>query len=121
MNIEQYCNKHYPHYDKLNKDAKILAQINVISYNRLKWIILDNFNIERLKEEIKNGSKYLNNTHEVHHWDKVSGFELYKNEFREIPSPLRSSLKTIGITEYSPLEAVLLLKTAAFKVAKEEI
>ena len=120
MNIDQYCNKYYPHYDKLNKDAKILAQINVISYNRLKWIILDNFNIQKLKEEVKNGSKYLNNTYNVSYWDRVSGFELYKNEFKEIPSPLRSSLKTIGITEYSPLEAVLLLKTAAFEVVKEE-
>ena len=76
--------------------------------------------MEKLKEEIESGSKYLNNTHAVSHWDKVSGFELYKNEFREIPSPMRSSLKTIGITEYGPLEAVLLLKTVAFQVAKEE-
>ena len=120
MNIDQYCNKNYPYYDKLNKDAKILAQINVIGYNRLKWIILDNFNIEKLKEEIENGSKYLNRTHKVSHWDKVAGFELYKNEFKEIPSPMRSSLKTIGITEYTPLEAVLLLKNAAIMVAKEE-
>lgn len=76
--------------------------------------------MEKLKEEIESGSKYLNNTHGVSHWDKVSGFELYKNEFKEIPSPLRSSLKTIGITEYTPLEAVILLKNAAFKVTNEE-
>ena len=120
MNIEQYCNKHYPHYNNLNKEAKILAQINVIGYNRLKWIILNNFNIEKLKEEIETGSKYLNRTHNISYWDNIAGFKLYKNEFREISSPMRSSLKIIGITEYTPLEAVILLKNAAFKVANEE-
>lgn len=99
-------------YDNFSNSKKLDAKVSYLSKKALMTILMLNFEFDLLKQEFKKGNINFSNDNPYpdEYWLEVAGFKIKYNSVREIDTSFRQIMNTRGITNYTPEEAIKILK-----------
>ena len=102
----------FKNYDEFSNEQKLDAKISYLGKQALLTVIMFNFELELLAQEFKNGNvDFLNDKpYPYEYWLEVVGFKSEKHNLKECDSLFRQIMNKRGITNYTPQEALDILK-----------
>lgn len=99
-------------YDNFSNSKKLDAKVSYLNKKALMTILMFNFEFELLDQELKKGNTDFSNDEPYpdEYWLEVVGFERKHNSIKEIDTLFRQLMTKRGITNYTPQEAIDILK-----------
>ena len=102
----------FKNYDTFSNEQKLEAKVSYLGKQALMMVIMFNFELELLETEFKNGNTDFSNDkpYPDEYWLEVIGFETDKHNVKEYDSLFRQIMNKRDITNYTPQEALDIIK-----------
>lgn len=102
----------FKNYDTFSNEQKLEAKVSYLGKQALMMVVMFNFELELLEQEFKKGNTdFLEDKPYPHdYWLEVIGFEKNKHNLKEHNTLFRQIMSKHGITNYTPQEALDIIK-----------
>lgn len=102
----------FKNYDTFSDEQKLEAKISYLGKQTLMTIVMFYFELELLETEFKNGNADFSDDkpYPVEYWLEVVGFKANKHKLKECDSLFRQIMIKRDITNYTPQEALDIIK-----------
>lgn len=102
----------FKNYNTFSDEQKIDAKVSYLGKQALMMIIMFNLELELLEQEFKNGNTNFSDDkpYPNEYWLEVVGFEENKHNLKECDSLFRKIMIKRDITNYTPQEALDIIK-----------
>ena len=102
----------FKNYDTFSDEQKIDVKVSYLSKQALMMVIMFNFELELLEQEFENGNTDFSNDkpYSYDYWLEVVGFKTDKHNLKEYDSLFRQIMNKRDITNYTPQEALDIIK-----------
>ena len=102
----------FKNYDTFSDEQKLEAKVSYLGKQALMMVVMFNFELEFLKQEFKKGNTDFleDKPYPTEYWLEVIGFEADKHNLKEYDSLFRQIMNKRDITNYTPQEALDIIK-----------
>lgn len=102
----------FKNYDTFSYEQQLEAKVSYLGKQALMMVIMFNFELELLEQEFKNGNTDFSDDkpYPYAYWLEVVGFKSEKHNLKEYDSLFRQIMNKRDITNYTPQEALDIIK-----------
>ena len=113
----------FKNYDSFSYEQQLEAKVSYLGKQALMMVIMFNFELELLEQELKNGNTDFSDDkpYPDEYWLEVVGFEENKHNIKECDSLFRQIMNKRDITNYTPQEALDIIKYSIRKEFQNEL
>ena len=107
----------FKNYDTFSNEQKIEAKVSYLGKQALMMVAMFNFELELLEQEFKKGNTDFleDKPYPYDYWLEVVGFKTDKHNLKEYDSLFRQIMNKRDITNYTPQEALDIIKNVIKK------
>lgn len=102
----------FKNYDTCSNEQQLEAKVSYLGKQALMMVIMFNFELELLEKEFEKGNTDFSNDkpYPNEYWLEVIGFNSEKHNLKEYDSLFRQIMNKRDITNYTPQEALDIIK-----------